>query len=95
MKHIEQNLHSVALVDIIYKVLYKVTKFVIKIFAIDFVNEMSWYLTFWHHPEVTSFLHVLNLPPPHEPTQTWTQDPLKMRVYLYHRTVGPHGRHVK
>ena len=30
------------------------TEFGIKIFEIDFVNEISWHLTFWPHPKVTS-----------------------------------------
>ena len=30
------------------------TKFSIKIFKIDFVIEIKWYLTFWPHPKVTS-----------------------------------------
>ena len=30
------------------------TKFGIKIFEIDFVIEIKWYLTFWPHPKVTS-----------------------------------------
>ena len=30
------------------------TNFGIKIFEIYFANEMSWYLTFWPHPKVTS-----------------------------------------
>ena len=30
------------------------TKFGMKIFEIDFVNEISLYLTFWPHPKVTS-----------------------------------------
>ena len=38
------------------------------------------------------FLHDRHLPPPPDPTRTRTQDPLRMRVYSYHRTVGPKSR---
>ena len=31
------------------------TKFGVKIFGIDSLNEISWYLTFWPHPKVTSW----------------------------------------